>query len=507
MLRVKNEFELKLTGPPADIARATALDFLLAAANGPPDWARLTTEYFDTTDQRLAKAGISLRIREEAGARTLTGKISHQELGALVRREAERELTPDDENLHTGIPEIDLEIDRFSDDLCKIARTTTDRWSILAAAKGAILEISAEIGRAERLVCAPAISQIAEIEIELLKGAPSAAFDFARRLIEASDGRLRLSVESKLDLALRGGAAPPLQGPIRIAIPANATAMELISLSFRPVAMRVISAAHLAAACLDPDAIKLLRTSLRRLRALEQVFRRRLSDETLRRLAASAKEYARKAAIVRDLDVFHESCARLAAAKSILPAAEAERSKEAMSLSRDLGGREFNLFLLSLAEAAINEPWRLGADKILSTQSKSYATDDLEMRWSKLVKAGEEIDAGDAASLHAFRIDLKKFRYAAQFFRDLFPPEHRKRFFAAMSGLQDALGAANDAAVAQEIVERLRLDSGASSAKAAGFIAGYKAAESAGLSAASIELWRRLRMTEPFWRGNSPSTD
>lgn len=507
MLRVQNEFELKLTGPPADIVRATTLDFLLAAAKGPADWARLTTDYFDTPDLRLAKAGMSLRIRDEAGVRTLTGKITHYEIGVLVRREVERELAAGEKNLHTGFPEIDLEIDGAGVDLRKIARTTTDRWSILAPTKGAILEVSAEIGRAERLVGAPAISQIAEIEIELLKGAPGAAFDFARRLIEASDGRLRLSVESKLDLALRGGAAPRPEGSIRIAIPANAEAIELVSLSFKPVAMRVISAAHLAAAYLDPDAIKLLRTSLRRLRALERIFRRHLGDKTLCRLAASAKAYARRAAAVRDLHVFHEGCARLAAARPVLAATEAARSQEAMALLRDLGGREFNLFLLSLAEAALIEPWRLRAEKILSQEAGLYAADELKARWTRLVKAGGTLDAGDAASLHAFRIELKKFRYAAQCFRVLFPPERRKQFFAAMSGLQDALGIANDAAVAQEIVECLRLDGGAASAKAAGFIAGYKAAERAGLSEASIELWRKLQAIEPFWEINPPPVD
>lgn len=503
MLRVKNEFELKLTGSPADIVQATTFDFLLAAANGPPDWARLTSVYFDAPDQRLAKAGMSLRIREEAGARTLTGKISHEEFGVMVRQEAERELTPDDDNLHTGIPEIDVEVDRIGANLCKIARTTTDRWSILAAEAGAIVEISAEIGRAERLVGDRATSRIAEIEIELLKGAPGAVFGLARRMIEASGGRLRLSVESKLQLAMRGGAAPRLDGPIRIAIPAGARAIEVIGLSFRPIALRIITAAHLAS-CLDPDAIKQLRTSLRRLRALERLFRRHVKDGALRRLAASAKEYARMAATVRDLDVFHESCARLAAARPILPAAEAARTQQAMALVRGIDGQDFNLFLLSLAEAALVEPWRISAQKALLNEAGPYAVDALGSRWSKLVIAGAMLDVSDAASLHAFRIELKKFRYAAQFFRELFAPERRKLFFTAMSGLQDALGTANDAAMTPEIVDRLRWEGGPAMAKAAGFIAGYKAAENAGLSAASIELWRKLQRVERFWETDAP---
>jgi len=71
----RNEFELKFTGPPGDVAALIGSDVVLAAAPEGGAWERLSSSYYDAPGRRLAKNGISLRLREEGGALIQAVKI------------------------------------------------------------------------------------------------------------------------------------------------------------------------------------------------------------------------------------------------------------------------------------------------------------------------------------------------------------------------------------------------------------------------------------------------
>jgi hypothetical protein len=79
----------------------------------------------------------------------------------------------------------------------------------------------------------------------------------------------------------------------------------------------------------------------------------------------------------------------------------------------------------------------------------------LARRHRKVVKRGRDLAGLDAVALHALRIDIKKARYAAEFFSTLYEARPVSEFTGALAHLQSLLGGLNDAAT----VERLRTSS------------------------------------------------
>jgi triphosphatase len=64
---------------------------------------------------------------------------------------------------------------------------------------------------------------------------------------------------------------------------------------------------------------------------------------------------------------------------------------------------------------------------------------------------------GDARQRHRLRIAAKRMRYAAEFFASLYRGKRVRPFVGALARLQDVLGKANDAAVAQALLDRLQV--------------------------------------------------
>jgi triphosphatase len=112
----------------------------------------------------------------------------------------------------------------------------------------------------------------------------------------------------------------------------------------------------------------------------------------------------------------------------------------------------------------------------------------------RLAKRIDGLDEADAPGRHRVRIAAKKARYAAEFFRDLLPAQRVKRYLGHLEKLQDRLGALNDLAVADQLLEELK---GGSSqvAKQAAYVRGYIAAtgqaDAQGLSKVLADVAKR----------------
>ena len=503
MARAKTEFELKLVGPASDVAAVRRLAWLEECAAGPDEWERLDSTYYDSADWRLASAGLSLRIRNDPAGKMLTAKFLRRGESPVARLETERLIEESAPGFVTGVAEIDQLIGAAPDDLNPCARTVTDRWHRRFVTGGALVELSAEIGRAERFHPDRAVSPIAEIEIELIKGDAAAVFSLARRLIETFGGRLRVGVETKFDRALGSARREAKTG--KIAIAPDASAGDLLAAAIAQIARRAVESGEAALATHDGEATRRLRVSLRRFRALERVFRRTLESEEIRDLALRARDWGRMIGEVRDLDVFIGTSLPLADDPALRARVEARLAEKWSDVGVTLGSTGFALFLLDLLDAAHLERWRLAPSSRLSMSITQYAEETLDRRWRRLDAAGKGADFAIPETLHALRIELNKFRYAAQFFRNLYPKDRRAEFFAAMSALQDAFGAINDAVVAQTIADEAAVGGGAGAARAAGFIAGYRSAQS-GAAAAGVEThWMTFVAMTPFWRMDAVS--
>ena len=70
-----------------------------------------------------------------------------------------------------------------------------------------------------------------------------------------------------------------------------------------------------------------------------------------------------------------------------------------------------------------------------------------------MLSAGSHVNRENPTEMHQLRIECKKLRYAAEFFRPLF--EGMDNFIHHMKGIQDILGLMNDVAVMQHLLEDL----------------------------------------------------
>jgi CHAD domain-containing protein len=93
---------------------------------------------------------------------------------------------------------------------------------------------------------------------------------------------------------------------------------------------------------------------------------------------------------------------------------------------------------------------------------RALATHQLERQWRKVRRHGAALGELDADSEHQLRIEVKKLRYAAEFFASLYPSKPEagrcRSFIAALKELQERLGIANDHRIASAAAARLAPD-------------------------------------------------
>lgn len=507
MAQSRTEFELKLVGSAPDVAALPHLAWLGPISASAGEWRRLSSTYYDSGDARLAQAGLSLRIYDEADGRSLTAKLTPPGGAAISRLECERAVDADDIGFATG----DAVIDRLvgdAADLAPAARVTVYRWFQLVRMGGALIEVSAEHGVAESLAGEAASSApFAEVELELLKGDPAALFEFANRLIAEFNGRLRIGLEAKVDRARRGARAYQLTARAPAALAPDTACGEALAAILKPIAARIIEAAAIVVERRDSDAAKALRVALRRLRAAERAFRPMLAVGALSGLAETARDLARCVGAARDLDHFIAESLPLAPAPALRAQADTDRARSWNDVVLALSTPSFGAFTVALLRAAWLSDWRRDARKDLDASAKDFADAMLERRFECLKSSAVAAGFANPEALHALRLDLKRFRYAAQFFRGFYDQAARKASFAAMSALQDALGAVSDADVASSIANRTASGKGEGAARAAGLIAGYHNTRAIAAAAAAKAQWEGFAATAPFWRSAAPAIE
>ena len=127
----------------------------------------------------------------------------------------------------------------------------------------------------------------------------------------------------------------------------------------------------------------------------------------------------------------------------------------------------------------------------------NWAKGALERRLRQLRKQADRFDRLDAAGRHRLRIAAKHLRYAGEAFAPLYG-KPAERYLARLADLQDALGAANDAAVAHRLLAELPAGD-ATLAQAAGLAEGFVVGASIERERRTARLVRDLVEASPFW--------
>ena len=370
---MQNEFEIKLTGPPAVIAGLPSSALMSAIARvgeceGEGGWTRLENRYFDTPDGLLGAHDISLRKRLRGGDIVQTVKAGR---GAL-RTEWEIDLGDGVFPAPTGEATIDAVLEEALPSLGEITSITIDRWATRTNFRQSVIEIAVDIGGAKALDGAGRArhAPLAEVELELVSGARDDVFSLAKLLIENMG--LRLGAKSKLARAQAAatGADYAIEKRLKPRADANQTASDVLQNALAASAHRIAGLQAPLINMRSAEALQKLRVELRRVRAVERVFRRHTGGRQLRSLAQTARGFGRSLGPARDWDVFLRETMGLITAYdystegfSYLRAEAHKRRAEAWAKAMAIvASDEFSAFLLELYRAAWCAPWASRAE-------------------------------------------------------------------------------------------------------------------------------------------------
>ena len=485
------EIELKLLLPAG--ARRLRRHPLLAGVR--PVRRLLRTLYFDTPDWRLAREGVALRVRREAGGWVQTVKTEGRGGGGLSARleESTAVAGPVPEVGRMPAPAAQL-WEKFAGELGVRFETRFWRDAWLITLEGSEIEVALDSGaiRAQGRE-----APLCELELELKSGDAAALFEAALALADGAPLWPYEASKASRGVALaRGVPAAPVKAaecPLRPAM----SAAQAYNTICRNAYGHLLANLPGTLEGRDDEYLHQARVALRRLRAAL-----RLGRDLGAPPAAALQGFVRLGRLLgeaRDWDVLaglvlpalfaawpdEEAAAKLRAGTAAL------RREAHATLAEHLPAPEIVRLLLACTRWLA---FPVG-DEDGQTGCVPWARRHLDHCARRVQGRLDAAAAGGDAQVHALRLAVKRLRYALEFFQGLLGKDIRA-YARGLGRLQDDLGRYNDLCVAG-----VRLEQAAARAGVAGteFAAGWLAAQKNALRDALLRSGARLAHAPPPW--------
>jgi CHAD domain-containing protein len=137
---------------------------------------------------------------------------------------------------------------------------------------------------------------------------------------------------------------------------------------------------------------------------------------------------------------------------------------------------------------------------VLAGPAPRFASEVLRLYHAKVGKLGGKIRKLDTVELHRLRIQVKKLRYATEFFGSIWPGRRTEHYLSALKDLQQVLGAFHDAAVAEKLIAHLLDTAEAGGAKLATAPVNHWLVSCQRRNRKeAIELWAGFAKRKVFW--------
>lgn len=461
------ETEIKLLIDAADAGRIKAHPLLEQLAAKRPYTRQVENRYYDTEDLALAGQGIALRLRRMGGRWLQTLKRGNaQAVGLHQREEWETpvpraalnlrglaRLLPQEDELASMLPELSGRLRPRV--LTRFRRTL---WN-LKTPQDDLIEFALDLGE---IIVGKRRLPIAEVELELKAGRVLALYELAREL--ARDLPLALGGQGKAERGFTALRPRPLA-----AIGSQGAALD-VGMNLRAVELEIMQACLVQIQSnagilrqiggegelqLAGECVHQLRVGLRRLRVALKLFAPLGSfPETG---LAEIRSAAALCGPARDWDVLAE--------QTMAWVPKTHRPQGWNALDQAVRERADDL-RKTLAQAL--DPWRearwqlelmawvLGQqEQPVDCAAKEWATEMLLQLRVRLAKRGRRVVRGNETQRHRARIAAKQLRYALEFFAPLIEDRSSRHRLRALSGLQDALGRLNDAAVGDTLLAEM----------------------------------------------------
>lgn len=506
------ETELKLAVEPADLNRLGKSALLAKAARSKPTLRSVYSVYYDTPERDLARRGMALRLRKVAGRWVQTLKTAGTTQAGLHSR-GEFEANAAAQLLNFVALAATPAQDLFADPdlrmrlqplfVTEFKRSTR----MVEIHPGELAELCVDRGT---ITSGARQEPISEIELELTQGDPVHLFDFARRLIVEVPLTVENASKAERGYALLTGAR---SAPAKAQAPALEAAMPV------PDAFRVIAGECLrqlqandrgVLAADDVEYVHQARVAIRRLRSAFGLFRKVVPKAAVATVLGAVKELGTKLGGARDWDVFvTETLAGAAHSfpdhpgfRTIANLADAARAAARQQAQSAIAATAYTVLLLDLGALLAAQAWRTSLDdegRALEAMTiGGFAAMVLDAQWRRVRRAGKGHRDLAPAELHALRIEVKKLRYAIEFFQALHARKAVRSFLDHAADLQEILGALNDATVTSHLLDTLKADD-RSVVEAAGIVRGWGAARVHDGRSRFEGAWKRFEAAQPYW--------
>jgi inorganic triphosphatase YgiF len=488
--------------------------------HGAPITKTLRSIYLDTPEHALKKAGIALRLRRD-GRRWIQGVKTGRTLhGGLSQVGEVENPAPGGRICLDAIPDPSIreEIVRRVNGapLQPVCETVIQRkTSELVLSDGTRAELAVDVGEVR---AGERSAELSELEIELLSGSASGLFDIAHILVP--DGGLRfsrlskaargylLAEERRIDLPLAPRDARDVV--LDPALTAEQAAREILRECLDQIATNVLVVRQMD----DIEGPHQLRVGLRRLRSAFSVYAPVLRSPEMKRLDAEARWLGQEVGGLRDLDVVANDMARREAeihpdepelsALADVVLRQAEKRREQLRKLLDVA--RVQAFLIDLARFVETRGWLVpqdfGQTERLAAPIATLASQSLDKRWKKVANRAQGLETLTVEQRHELRKELKKLRYAVEFFCPLFPAKRVGPFLKRLKKLQTVFGDLNDAATMKTMFTERNISGteDPSIQRAIGWMIGASEARAEFGWTGAKALWRDLEQTRLFWR-------
>ncbi len=506
------EIELKLSIAPAHMGKLARCAPLIAATRSRPVTRRVYNVYYDTPERDLASQGMALRLRRLGGRWVQTLKAGGGAQTGLHRN--------DEYEIALPVPLLNFAAlartpaaklasrAAFRERLRPMFVTDFRRTArLIEVAPGMSAEFAVDRGT---IVAGDAREPICELELELREGEADALFAFALRLLEYVP--FTIGMESK---AARGFAllTPKPAAPERAVSPViarTASSDDAFVAIARSCLQQLVANDRGVIGSDDIEYIHQARVAIRRLRSAFGLFRTIVPRAAVATTLAEVQRVGATLGAARDWDVFvtetlpavqHAFAADAGIASLSQDAAtlRAMRRNEAIAT---IAAPAYTAMLIEFGRLLASRPWRTAlaasAQALGDGPAREFAATLFTRQLRRVRRHGKTLASLTTDELHALRIEIKKLRYAVEFFESLYPRRAVRAFLGGAADLQELLGQLNDATTTGHLLDGIGQDT-ADLRRAGGIVLGWTAARTITDMAHLGTAWRRFEAARPFW--------
>ena len=258
--------------------------------------------------------------------------------------------------------------------------------------------------------------------------------------------------------------------PTKSKTPAPVTANQSVSEAFATIMRHnfeyLLQWEEAARSWEDIEGVHQFRVTVRRMRSALSLFRDAIPKSARGHWSEEMRWVAGELGLARDLDVFiSEGLGAVAdelplsGCQELLLLAEERRAQTYKhQVHPMLDSERYRRFKEDFAGWIGRKQWESGEpnkkqEKFLFMNLVPFSRKLMDKQERKVLTAGSNVNRHAPEEMHRLRIECKKLRYAADFFRPLFMG--MGTFISHMRELQDLLGLMNDVAVMRQLLDEL----------------------------------------------------